>query len=301
MAWRGIHLTRPAHLSSERHSMLIDFRDAEIAQFRISLEDLSYLIVDTLQATFSATLLSRLSQSGVLVVGVNDRHLPVWTSLPWTEFHRPGEVLTLQMGASRPLKKQMWSHIVARKIDAQAACLDHLARDGSTYLRALIPRIKSGDAGNVEARAARLYWSCLFQDREFRRHDDDLPNAILNYGYAILRAALARLLCAAGFIPQIGIHHQSLSNAYNLADDLLEPYRPMVDRLAAITLGGFRSDEPFSTEHRRAMARIFETNTEIEGEVYAMLSAMELSVVSFKKALATKDPRRLVFPTDNPQ
>lgn len=297
MAWRGIHLSRPAYLSVERRALKLQFRDEDGGEFRISLEDLAYLIVDSSEVSLSSTLLARLTENGVLVVGVNDRHLPVWTALPWTEFHRHGAVITLQMEAGVPLKKQVWTRIVAAKISAQADCLDIHGRGGAAPLRAMISRIRSGDPDNVEARAARHYWQSLYEGRGFRRHDDDLPNAMHNYGYAILRAALARQLCAVGFIPQIGIHHQSQTNAYNLADDLIEPYRPLVDGIVVETLADADFSTPFTVAHRRQLVTIMESLVDIDGEFYGMLTAVEATVASLKMALSGREARRLVFPT----
>lgn len=296
MAWRGIHLSRPAYLSTELGAIKLSFRDEVGGEFRIALEDLAYLIIDSTEVSLSSTLLARLSENSVLVVGVNDRHLPVWTALPWTEFHRHGAVLALQLEASLPVKKQLWAHIVTRKITAQADCLALYGREGAAHLRALAPQVRSGDPVNVEARAARHYWQSLFAARDFRRHDDDLPNAMLNYGYAILRAAIARLLCGMGFIPQMGLHHRSLTNAYNLADDLLEPYRPFVDGIVVETLGDSPSADPFTTEHRRALVPVMERNVEIEGELFGLMAAIEATVGSLKAALSHRDPRRLRFP-----
>lgn len=296
MAWRGIHLSRPAYVSADRQSMQMEFRDDEGGEFRIPLEDLAYLIVDTPEVALSSTILSQLSESSVLVVGVNGRHLPVWASLPWTSFHKHGEVLPLQMQASLPLKKQLWAAIVFQKLRMQAECLDLCGRDGGEQVRAMGQRIRSGDPDNTEARAARAYWSRLFPDRPFRRHDEDLPNAMLNYGYAILRAALARLLCGVGFMPQLGIHHESQTNAFNLADDLLEPYRPWVDGRVVRELGSTSSDTEFSTQHRRSIAPILEATVEFNGEEYGMLAALEVTVSSLKSALRDKEPSRLRYP-----
>ena len=296
MAWRGIHLSRPAYLSADRQSMRMEFRDDQGGEFRISLEDLAYLIIDTPEVALSSTILSQLSENSVLVVGVNARHLPVWSALPWTSFHKHGEVLPLQIQASLPLKKQLWTAIIFQKLRIQAECLDLCGRDGGDQIRAMGQHLRSGDPDNTEARAARAYWSYLFNDRSFRRHDEDLPNAMLNYGYAILRAALARLLCGVGFIPQLGLHHDSQTNAFNLADDLLEPYRPWVDRRVVRELGNTSSEIDFGTQHRRSIAPILETTVEFNGEEYGMLAALEVTVASLKSALQEKEPTRLRYP-----
>jgi CRISPR-associated protein Cas1 len=296
MAWRGIHLTRAAYLSVENRALKISFRDDAGGLFRISLEDLAYLIIDSAQVSLSSSLLAALSESAVLVIGSNERHLPVWTSLPWAGFHRHGEVISLQLKASLPTRKQLWSHIVTTKVLMQAACLEFLGRDGSDSLQAMASQVRSGDPGNVEARAARLYWQNLFPERTFRRHEEDLPNAMLNYGYAIVRSVIARQLCAMGFIPQIGIHHCNQTNAFNLADDLIEPYRPYVDRLVIDVLGETPSSTEFSVDFRRKMLNIMETIVQIGEASYGFLPAIEVTVMSLKTALATRDPRQLVYP-----
>lgn len=301
MAWRGIHLTRPAYLSVENRALKLDFKDEDGGTFRIPLEDLAYLILDTTEVSLSGSILSAFAGSNTLVIGVDAKHLPVWTALPWTNYHRQGEVLGIQLNATLPQKKQVWAHIVRVKIKAQAHCLFSNGLRGADVLQNLTFNIRSGDPDNTEARAARFYWQCLFDKRDFRRHDDDLPNTLLNYGYAILRAAIARQLCAIGFIPQLGIHHVSLSNAYNLADDLIEPYRPLADHFALQTLGAQPSDAPFETDHRRAMARMLEAELILEGEVFSLLPAIEVTTASLKKALHRKDTSYLKFPSFTPQ
>lgn len=296
MAWRGIHLSRSAYLSIEHRVLKLDFRDNAGGSFHHPLEDLAYIILDTQDITLSGRLLASLSENDVLVLGVNGKHLPVWTSLPWTRFHRQGEVLKIQLDSTVPLRKQIWSYIVRAKIIAQAQTLAHYDQAKAAKLRQMEKTVRSGDSDNVEARAARFYWQSLFKNREFRRHDDDLPNAMLNYAYALIRAALARNLSALGFVPQIGLHHESLSNAYNLADDLIEPYRPLADAHALTTLGDQESTAEFTTEHRRSLALLLESEVTIKGEVFSFLPAIELTCASLKIALREKASEKLVFP-----
>lgn len=300
MAWRGIHLSRPAYLSLENRALKLDFKDEGGGMFRCALEDLSYLILDTTEISLSARILSALSEASVLVLGCDGRHLPCWTSLPWTRFHKQGDTLSLQLGASVPQKKQLWSHIVRAKLLAQAHCLFINGRAGGDHLEALAKQVRSGDPENIEARAARHYWRCLFPDREFRRHDDDLPNALLNYGYALIRAALARQLCGRGYVTQIGLHHDSATNAYNLADDLIEPFRPTVDHFALECLADSPSNDEFVTDHRRGMARLLEAELDIDGEVFSTMNAIEETTASLRRALSSKEPSMLRFPSFNP-
>lgn len=300
MAWRGVHLSRPAYLSLENRALKIEFRDDEGGSFRLALEDLSYLVLDTVQVSLSGKILSSLAASSVMVLGSDDRHLPNWAILPWASYYRQGETLRLQLDTTLPQRKQIWSRIVRAKIAAQGHCLFTNGLAGADFLDILAPQIRSGDPNNAEARAARHYWQHLFPKRDFLRHGDDLPNALLNYGYALLRAALARNLAAIGFVTQLGLHHDSLTNAHNLADDLIEPYRPLADHFALEALGDTPSDAPFETDHRRAMTRLLEADLIIDGEVYSTMNAIEFTVSSLKRALSFKDPARLSFPTFNP-
>jgi len=300
MAWRGIHLSRPAYLSLENRALKLAFRDEDGGTFRIALEDLSYLILDTTEVSLSGRILSALSEASVMVLGTDQRHLPTWTALPWAGYYRQGDTLNLQLGATLPLKKQLWTHIVRTKIRGQAHCLFTNGLSGADHLDKLIQKVRSGDPDNTEARAARHYWQCLFPRREFLRHGDDLPNALLNYGYALLRAALARNLTAVGFVTQLGLHHNSLTNAYNLADDLIEGYRPLADHFALETLGDQPSDASFEPDHRRAMTRLLEANLLLGGEVHSTMNAVKSTVSSLRNAVSAKDPALLQFPTFNP-
>lgn len=301
MAWRGIHLSRPAYLSLENRALKLNFRDEDGGTFRLALEDLSYLIIDTVEVSLSARILAALSDSSVLVLGCNQSHTPSWAALPWTRYYKQGETLNLQLSATEPQRKQLWTRIVKAKIQAQAHNLFTNGLAGADQLDALTLQVRSGDPENTEARAARHYWKQLFPNREFRRHDEDLPNALLNYGYALLRAALARNLAALGYVTQLGLHHNSLSNAYNLADDLIEPYRPLADHFALQVLADSPSEAPFETDHRRAMTQLLEAELLLDGEIYSTMPAIEATTASLRHALTQKEPSNLKFPTFTPK
>ena len=301
MAWRGIHLSPPAYLCVEHNCLKLEFRDELGGTFSQPIEDLSYLVLDNPSVALSGRCLSALAEANVLVLGVNSKHLPVWTALPWTNFHRQGEVLQLQMAASLPLKKQLWSRTVQAKILAQAKCLFDNALDGSESLARLSKNVRSGDPDNVEARAARMYWSFLFPSTPFVRHQDDFPNALLDYGYAIVRSAIARNLCAIGFVTQLGIHHDSLANAYNLADDLIEPFRPLVDHFVLDVLRASPPSSAFETPHRQALVRLMQANFSLDGNVLSTMAAIEATSASLKRALAENNPSLLVFPSFVPK
>lgn len=301
MAWKGIYLSQAAYLSLSHHNLQIRFRHADEGTpqaLSLPLEDLDYLIIDTPEVTLSSPVIGALSAASVLLMGVDDRHQPHWASFPWAGYYQQGCTLELQLEVSQPFQKQLWAHIVRQKINEQAKCLESTGRhDEARYLQAISRQVLSGDTGNAEARAARLYWAALFDSRSFIRHADDLPNAILNYGYALIRAAIARNLCALGFIPQLGLHHRSKGNAFNLADDLIEPYRPLIDYRAVQILGSQPSDGPFTKEHRKRLVQILSESVLMNGEVIALTVGIARTVSGLRHALHSRQTEALVFPT----
>lgn len=299
MAWRGVHLSRAARLRLEHRNLVIDFADGA-ATTRLPLEDIAYLILDTPEISLTGALMSQMSQHAVMVLGSDDRHMPAWTSLPWGLHHRQAEVTKMQIEATLPLKKRLWQRIANLKIAAQADCLKRLGRNHADVLMALADTVQSGDVGNVESRAAVIYFQYLFPDTEFTRHADDLPNALLNYGYSLCRSGLARHLCAHGFIPSLGLHHCSMANPFNLADDLIEPYRPLVDEVAVGLLGTRGKADAFTVDDRRALTLLLEKPVLYDGAEMTLFATFALAVQSLRRAIENKEPGMLIFPTTLP-
>jgi len=220
--------TDGAHISVERGFMAVSVGGER--QGQVALNDVGALVVHGHGATFSANLVSRLAERGVPVVICGSNHAPIALVWPMDGHYEQGLRMRAQADASRPMQKRLWRDLVRSKLTAQAAVL---AAAGEPYdaLRDLAKRVRSGDPENVEAQAARRYWP-LMMGTDFRRdRDADGVNALLNYGYIVLRAATARAIVAAGLHPSLSIHHQSRGNALRLADDLMEPFRPYVDNI----------------------------------------------------------------------
>lgn len=304
MAWKGIYLSRAAYLSLSNHNLHIRFRQpaqGEPQELSLPLEDIDYLVIDTPEVSLSSPLIGALSGSSVLLLGVDERHQPCWAAFPWASYYQQGTTLDLQLQASLPLRKQLWAHIIRQKICAQASTLELVHREREARaLHAMSRRVVSGDIGNMEARAARLYWRSLWKGRPFIRHADDLPNAMLNYGYALIRAAIARSLCALGFVPQMGLHHRSKGNAFNLADDLIEPYRPFIDRRVVRLLGAEPFENALSKEHRQQLLRILAADVVMDGETVVMTEAIVRTVSGLRHALQLKRIEALKFPDEAP-
>ena len=215
-----------------RHRQLVVQRP-EQAELSMPLADLAVVVVSHPQVTYTQAVLSGLAEAGGSFVACNRKMLPVGMLLPLVAHHAQVQRFAAQAAAPVPLRKRIWRQVVRAKVRAQARALEKL--HGSDFgLRALAPLVRSGDPANVEARAARRYWPRVFADLSFRRHrENEDQNLLLNYGYAVLRAIVARAICGAGLHPSLGIHHHNRYSTYCLADDLMEPLRPTVDRAVA--------------------------------------------------------------------
>jgi len=196
----------------------------------VAIGDIESVILTHPQISVTQSVLGQLSAFGVAVVCCDERHRPVGMLLPLEAHQGQRARFQAQIGLTAPRKKRLWQSIVQAKIAAQARVLEEFS--GSDYgLSTMAKRVGSGDPSNLEAQAARRYWPQLFPEEKFRRRDEeDVRNHILNYGYAVLRAAVTRSLCGAGLHPSIELHHRSPYNTFPLADDIMEPFRPAIDR-----------------------------------------------------------------------
>lgn len=243
MIKRTLYFGNPAFLRLNNGQMVVRYPEVEKndtlpksfkkeAVAIIPIEDIGVIIIDHQQVTFTQGLMAALLENNSSVIICNETHLPSGLMMPLDVNHIQQERFKLQIEAALPLKKKLWKQTVEMKIRNQAAVLK---KTGSDYERllVLIRAVKSGDSENMEGMAAHYYWSALFQNKfEFRRDRfGESPNNLLNYGYAILRAITARSLIASGLLPTLGIHHSNKYNAYCLADDIMEPYRPFVDEI----------------------------------------------------------------------
>ncbi len=218
----------PARLSVRWDLLVVDGTDD--GEVTIPMAELAALVVSHPQVSYSQAVLARLAQAGAVFVACDDKHLPVGLMLPLCSHSTQTESIAAQASADEPTKKRVWQQLVRAKIGHQAALLQSLYGDDQG-LAAMRKRVRSGDTSNVEAQAARRYWAALFGKRRFRRDPDRKDqNRHLNYGYAVLRATVGRALCGAGLHPSLGVHHHNRYDAYCLADDLMEPFRPLVDR-----------------------------------------------------------------------
>ena len=230
MAFRNIFVESPAALSVRREQLVIRTEREAV----ISLEDVNALLIESRQSTLTAAALSALAVNNCAVFFCDEKHLPCAVLEPFAQHSRSRGILEAQMDMGEPLRKRLWQSIVQAKIRNQACCLELEGKEeGAAALRALADRVRSGDPDNVEATAAAKYFRLLFGEGFTRGDEEDGRNSALNYGYAILRGSAARYASAYGFLPVLGLHHRSGVNPMNLADDLMEPFRPVADLLVS--------------------------------------------------------------------
>ena len=228
MLKRTLVFSNPVYLSLRNQQLVLAYKDDPEHTTTVPIEDIGVVVVEHQQVSITLPLLNALTENEVQVVFCNSKGMPSSMLLGFEGNNLQGETLRYQMACGEVLKKQLWKQIVESKIRNQSQLLDRVGQDGSC-LRPYYSNVKSGDSDNREGIAARLYFQRLFGSDFIR--DRSLPgvNALLNYGYTILRAAVSRAIVSSGLFPAIGIYHHNRSNAFPLADDIMEPYRPFVD------------------------------------------------------------------------
>jgi len=224
VGWRSVMISRPAKLRREHFSLAIEQEQTAFVPF----EDIAIIVLNHREIQLTHPVLSACADYGIGLYATGDNHQPNGVFLPFLAHSRTTRLMRKQMEIPRPLAKQAWASIVRRKIENQAAALRFCAKNGVDRMDSYARRVRSGDTENLEGQAAAFYFTQLF-GQGFYRAEERWVNAALDYGYAVLRGAIARGLVAHGMHPPIGLFHASEQNAFNLADDLIEPFRPLVD------------------------------------------------------------------------
>ena len=277
MVWRSVMISKPAKLKREHFSLAIE----QDATAFVPFEDIAVVVLNHREITLTHSVLSACAEYGISLFATGDNHLPSGVFLPFLQHSRATRMLRLQLNLSKPVAKQTWTAIVRSKISNQAECLKLAKVEGHDRLESYARRIRSGDADNLEGQAAAFYFPKLF-DADFHRSQDRWTNAALNYGYAVLRGTIARGLVAHGLLPSLGLFHASEQNAFNLADDLIEPFRPLVDLFVATQT---KTDEAeLQPADKVALVALLNADMGMPRGVMSALSAIEQSVESLARA-----------------
>lgn len=280
MLKRTLLFTSPVNLSLKNEQLVVSYKDTPDEKRTIPIEDIGYVIIDNSMVSMTMPLINALADSNVALIFCNDKGMP-HAMLQNLDTHTlQCEILNTQIGVGEVLKKKLWKQTIEAKIKNQSKLLTKLGKDGDV-LKPYYCNVKSGDSDNREGLAARIYWNSLFGD-DFVR-DRSLPgiNALLNYGYTILRSATARALMGSGLLPSLGIFHHNRSNAFPLADDIMEPYRPYVDEIVYGMLQEGMMD--LNLKSKSCLLRILTCDTHFSKVTRPLSIALTMSAASLVK------------------
>ncbi|MEI7675509.1 MAG: type II CRISPR-associated endonuclease Cas1 [Bacteroidales bacterium] len=302
MIKRTLYFGNPAYLSKRNEQLVINLPDAKgidnlTGNNTIPIEDIGVVILDHQQITITHGVMESLLENNVALITCDKQRMPVGLMLPLEGNQIQSERFHDQIDASLPLKKQLWQQTIVSKITNQAAMLHKHRNIQPKNMDYWASEVKSGDADNHEARAAAYYWGEVFPEiAEFRRDREGIPpNNLLNYGYAVLRAVVARALVSTGLLPTLGIHHHNRYNAYCLADDIMEPYRPVVDDIVLQIVKSKIPIDEISKEIKIKLLSIPQSDVIINGQRSPLLIAVSQTTSSLYKCYAGES-RKISYP-----
>ncbi|HQV07241.1 MAG TPA: type II CRISPR-associated endonuclease Cas1 [Chitinophagaceae bacterium] len=295
MIKRTLFFTNPAYLNTKNDQLVIHYPDEGQEVKTVPIEDIGFVVLENPQITISNRLLEKLVSNNAAIIHCNQQHLPIGLLMPLTGHTEQNERFRAQLNASQPLRKNLWQQTVQMKIKNQASLLAErkIEHDNMLYWAR---EVTSGDSQNHEARAAAYYWQRLFGiDGFYRYRYGEPPNNLLNYGYAILRAVCARALVGSGLLPTIGIHHANKYNAYCLADDIMEPYRPFVDSIVCGMVENYGEAVELTPAMKQELLKIPAIDVMIEQKKKPLMIAMSRTTTSLYDCFKGSS-RKILYP-----
>jgi CRISPR-associated protein Cas1 len=270
--------------------------DSEYQDKTVPIEDIGIVILDNPQIQIGQALLSSLLESNVAVLCTDSKHMPAGMFLNFQGHSEIAQRQASQIESSVPLKKNLWQQTIEQKLHNQAMLLKRYGQESEDLL-GLSERVKSGDPDNYEGQGAAIYWRRLFDSElGFKRgRYEDGPNSLLNYGYAILRAVVARSVCGSGLLPSLGIHHRNKYNPFCLADDLMEPYRPFVDALVCQIVDSDIDYSELTPALKRELLQIPVLDVELDGEKSPLMVATQRTTASVARCFEGSS-RKILYP-----
>lgn len=300
MIKRTLYFGNPAYLKTKLDQLIISREDNEIS---IPIEDIGVIILDHQQITITQTTIQRLIENNAALITCNDKHMPVGLMLNLEGNNLQSKITNAQLVATEPLKKQLWQQTIIAKIKNQSALLQSINIEHGNMIR-WANDVRSGDPDNLEARAAVYYWKKVFsrctfmmnKNEDFERNPSgEAPNNLLNYGYAILRAIVARNLVGSGLFPILGIFHSNQYNAYCLADDIMEPYRPYVDRIVLNIINAGYDIEEIGKAAKEKLLQLPTEDVIIDGRRSPLMIGVQKTTASLAKCYIGEQ-RKILYP-----
>ena len=290
MLKKSILLENKASISTKNLQLVIK---TETRESTIPIEDIGYLVVDHPEIYLSIPALNLLIDNNTAVIICNTNHLPNGMFLNLNSHHIQQEIFKNQINASAPLKKQLWQQTIIEKITNQGILLQKITSKNNNF-EFLASKVLSGDSANMEGVAANFYWKSFFEHNFKRERFGDYPNNFLNYGYAILRAATARALSGSGLLNTLGIHHKSKYNAFALADDIMEPFRPIVDEKVAEIMQNY-SEQELNTAIKAELLQILTRTVYFKEEKSPLMVALQKTASSLQQCY-TGERKKIKYP-----
>ena len=293
MLKRTLFFTNPSRLTLKNKQLVAELRETGETK-TVPVEDLGFVVLEHQQISISMPLIDELTKNNVAVIFCDRTYHPSSMLLNLNGHHLQQELFSHQINAGMPLKKNLWKQTVEAKIRNQAALLRKLEKDYKTVAW-FGAHVKSGDTDNREGAAARAYWPLLFGDGFTRERYGEPPNNMLNYGYAVLRAAVARALSGSGLLATLGIHHHNRYNAFCLADDIMEPYRPFVDNLVYAINESNEDIKELTTEIKMQLISILTADVKLAGQTRPLMVALSNTTASLSKCFLGTE-KRIIYP-----
>ncbi len=279
MAFRNVYIENDVQMKIKNEQLVIR---KETEEYTMPLEDINSICIESQRSNITTYTLKKCIEHDIILYVCDEKHLPTGVLVGMNNYSRQLKNIKLQIDMSKPLMKRIWQNIIQVKIQNQAECLRQLDKGGADLLDRMSESVTSGDTENVEARAANLYFRCLF-GKTFNRKIDCIENAALNYGYAIVRGIIARTLIMYGFEPAIGIFHHNQLNNFNLADDLIECFRPVVD-LYVMSNIDFPNSE-LDSLNKKVLYNVVNTLVLIDGKKFNISGAIEYMIKSLSTSM----------------
>lgn len=291
MLKRTLFFGKPSRLSIKDKQLIIESKENG-AIYKVPIEDIGYAVIENQQISFSVPLLQELMTNNVAVIFCDSSHMPNSMLLNLDGHHLQNEMFRFQINATEPLKKNLWKQTIEAKIRNQAVLLYKLGKNGN-LLKPFYSNVKSGDTDNREGVAARIYWSEMYGSEFTRDRYGTCPNNLLNYAYIVLRAAVARALTGSGLLPTLGLFHHNRYNAFCLADDIMEPYRPFADE---VIFKLFREgQQQLTTEVKAEILKILANDVCFENTIRPLMVGLSQTTASLSRCF-TGEQKKIVYP-----